>query len=590
MSANLSTAERQQQWADLAIEELIRCGVTYFAVAPGSRSTPLALAVAANQKAESCVHFDERGLGFHALGYAAAGRGGVAVITTSGTAVANLLPAVIEASKKKIPLVIISADRPAELRQTGANQTIAQPGIFGRYVRWECDVPVADAGIDPAFVLTTVDQAVFRTRGELPGPVHINWMFREPFQVLSAGSRPKLSGADRWKQWRASAEPYTVYVHGERQVPTAAVQSAAQMIRRAKRGVIVVGKLSGPKAAGQVLRLAEKIGWPVLPDLSSGLRLDVSSALVAAHFSHTLPQVKTSPDAVLHLGGRITAKTYYQWISRNPCRDYFMVLNHPLRNDPGHQVSARVQACPGEFAHKLAGAVTGARRGSGLVKPLQRADKAARDVLHTVLDDTDRISEAGVVRSVTRQIPRSHAFFVSNSLPVREMDAYAVVDGAAVPVGANRGASGIDGIVASATGYAAGLNRRVTLVIGDLAMLYDVNSLALVRDAAHPLVIIVLNNSGGGIFEFLPVAQAKADYERFFVAGHEADFRGAAALFGLAYERPQSLSDFQSVYGKALRDKNSVLIEVRSDRADNVRISQSIAGLLTKKMRTAERG
>ncbi|MBZ0166229.1 MAG: 2-succinyl-5-enolpyruvyl-6-hydroxy-3-cyclohexene-1-carboxylate synthase, partial [Candidatus Omnitrophica bacterium] len=165
----------QQQWTNLAVEELIRCGVDYFCLAPGSRSTPLSLAVAANPRGRHFVHLAERSLAFHALGYAAARKGGVALMTTSGTAVANMLPAVIEAAKKKLPLVIITADRPIELRQTGANQTIAQPGIFGPYVRWEVDLGVATAAVDPAFVLTTIDQAVFRSQGELPGPVHVNW-------------------------------------------------------------------------------------------------------------------------------------------------------------------------------------------------------------------------------------------------------------------------------------------------------------------------------------------------------------------------------------------------------------------------------
>ncbi|MCA9393048.1 MAG: 2-succinyl-5-enolpyruvyl-6-hydroxy-3-cyclohexene-1-carboxylic-acid synthase [Candidatus Omnitrophica bacterium] len=587
-SRKIKSADLQQLWADLAVEELIRCGVEYFCVAPGSRSTPLTVAVAANPKARQLVHFDERGLGFYALGYAAARKGGVAVITTSGTAVANLLPAVIEASKKKLPLVVLSADRPPELRQTGANQTITQPGIFSGYVRWETDLPVACAETDPAFVLTTMDQAVYRSQGEIPGPVHINWMFREPFAAESQQGRLGSAVGPALYGWARTARPYTTCFSPETLPAAAAVEAVTGRILSAKTGVIVCGKLSGPAATRHVLRLAQKLQWPVFPDITSGLRLAPHGDLVIRHYQHLLPYLREGVDAVLHLGGRMTAKSYYEWLARYCPRDVIMVLNHPLRNDPQHQVEIRVQGCPGEFARKLAQAVRQRPAGQHL-KRFQRKEAAIQNTIRQWGAGDSRISEPAVMQIVSNCLPKPHVLFVSNSLAVREMDAFA--DGRhEVPVGANRGASGIDGILASAAGFAKGLSRPVTVLVGDLAFLYDMNSLALWSRDVPPAVIVVLNNNGGGIFEFLPIAENNKDFERYFAAPHGMHFDDIARQFHVHYERPETTASFEKAYRAAVKAKSATLIEVVTDRRENFRLHQTIANRIRKSLGKQERG
>lgn len=590
MTPRKDTAEHQQLWADLAVEELIRCGFDFFCIAPGSRSTPLTVAAAANPGARQLVHFDERGLGFYALGYAAARKGGAVIITTSGTAVANLLPAVVEASKKKLPLVVMTADRPPELRQTGANQTIQQPGIFGPYVRWETDVPVATEAIDPTFVLTTIDQAVYRARGELAGPVHLNWMFREPFASRAVHGRLKSALGSALHGWARTGRPYTTYFPPRSVVSKSAADAVAGRITSARAGVIVCGKLAGPLAARQVVRLAEKLEWPIFPDITSGLRLARGSAHVIRHFHHLLPHIELQPEVILHLGGRITSKPFYEWTARQPPRDYIMVLKHPLRNDPQHQIEMRIQGCPGEFAQKLSTMVSQRKPGPHL-KRLQRAEFAAQQTVQQWALNENGISEPGVVRAVSRSIPRSHALFVSNSLPVRELDAFA--EGLhEVPVGANRGASGIDGILASAAGFSQGLNRPLTVLIGDLAFLYDMNSLALwtVSGEMPPAVIIVLNNNGGGIFEFLPAARNSAGFEQFFAAPHGMRFADAARQFSIAYECPETKSAFEKAYRQALKSGRTTILEVVTDRQQNLRLHKDIANLIRKTVRTNERG
>lgn len=557
----------QQFWADLMIEELVRLGVDYFCISPGSRSTPLTLAVASHKKTKSFVHFDERANAYHALGYAAAKKGGVAVITTSGTAVANLLPAVVEASKKKLPLILLTADRPVELRSTGANQTIDQVNIFGSYVRWNFDLCVPTEEIDPAFVLTTVDQAVHRSSGELPGPVHINCMFREPLYIQKKGSISKnyTQSLDRWTD---SKSPFTEYMRANGVLPKKYCDDCADLINRSTSGMIVVGKLPDVASRNVVIKLAQKLNWPVFPDITSGLKLGHQSNHVITHFDQILENFEMKVDTVLHFGGRMTSKRYYQFVEQIKPSNYIMVLNHPLRNDPQHIVTHRVQCAIGEFCNVILPEIKNKSNKTHLTK-LKNLDHAVSRFLENAFKQHKNINEPGVCRMITNLIPASHVLYVSSSLPIREMDMFADNKGAAVEVGANRGASGIDGTIASTVGYSIGSDKRATLVMGDLAFLYDLNSLSMLKDLKHPLIIILFNNDGGGIFEFFPVSELKNIYQKYFETPHGLTFQKAAELFGVGYAQPKTLNEFKSVYAGALGSRQSVIIEVLTDKKEN---------------------
>src|SRR3989338_6025132 len=239
-------------WARLMVEELVRQGIDYFCIAPGSRSSPLALAVAEHSRTQSFIHFDERGLGFYALGLASAAKKPCVVITTSGTAAANLLPSVIEASKKKIPIIYLTADRPPELRFTGANQTIDQVDIFGKFVRWFFDMPCPAAEIPASFILTTIDQAIAKAKGELNGPVHLNCMFREPLAPTKIKFESDyLALLNRWLK---NQQPYTNYIISEKHPVLADLRSTAKRINKLKFGIIAVGKLSSKDDKKAVLK------------------------------------------------------------------------------------------------------------------------------------------------------------------------------------------------------------------------------------------------------------------------------------------------------------------------------------------------
>ncbi len=579
---NRDTPRANRLWAYLIVEELLRCGVGFFCVAPGSRSTPLVAALAASEKARSLIHFDERGTAFAALGYARATGRPAAWITTSGTAVANGLPAVVEAATDGVPMVLLTADRPPELRQTGANQTIDQPDIFGDYVRWRFDLPAPDPDIDPAMVLTTVDQAAYRASRTPQGPVHLNLMFREPF--LSGPEDEDIpSGPASWVQ---GDEPYTRYAATKPAVDEMEIYRLWETLRPVKHGLVVAGRLASRKQGEAVLRLAGTLGWPLLPDLGSQVRL--GSEGIAAHYDALVAEDSFAgshvPEAVVYVGGRSLSKRLEQFLASSRPDPYVVVRENPFRLDPAHRVTHSVEANVLDFCTALVWAATEA---PPAMNPLWTAGwrEASEEVArHLEGIFSGEPNEPLVARLLSRNVPPDHGLVVASSMPVRDLDTYATTDGAPVPVAANRGASGIDGTVATAAGFAWGLGRPVTLLIGDLALLHDLNSLAMLRDV-H-VIVVVLNNDGGGIFSFLPIARHEEFFEPYFGTPQGVGFEPAAKMFGLAYEHPGTMEEFVEAYGSACARGSSSLIEVKTDRKENVtlhrRLLEEVAALVDK--------
>ncbi len=298
-------------WAGLLVEELLRNGVDAFVISPGSRSTPLTVAAASEARAKKFVHFDERGAGYFALGYARAQRRPVALICTSGTAVANYYPAIVEAAMAQVPLIVLTADRPPELLDTGANQAIDQTRFFGAYARWSAALPCPEATVAPEVVLTTVDQAVFRATHGQAGPVHINCSFREPLAPVKSD---EVFGAylKSLNTWMAGTAPYTTHADSEVKLSADAQRDLLKKLHQAERGLLVVGQLTSPPEVGAVLKLAKALRWPVFADIASGLRMDDTAGVVVhwldlALASKHAPEV-LRPDIVLQVGGAVTSK------------------------------------------------------------------------------------------------------------------------------------------------------------------------------------------------------------------------------------------------------------------------------------------
>ena len=571
-------------WAGLLVEELVRNGIDTFCIAPGSRSAPLVVAAARHRQARGIVHYDERGAAFHALGYARATGTPAAVVTTSGSALANVWPAVVEASLERVPLLVLSGDRPPELQDAGANQTMDQVRFFRGYAEWSATLPCPSESIDPSALLTTVDQAVSRCRGPSGGVVHLNCMFREPLAPTDAGEDfgPYLAPLDAW---RAGERPYTRYESAPGRAGRGTLDRLAALAARRPRGVLVAGRLADPAARRAAVDLAAALGWPLLPDVTSGLRLDgrpgnsvpYHDTLLA---SETFLQQRRI-EAVIHLGGRLTSRRLMDHLEAVRPGDYVVVDDHPHRQDPIHRATQRLRLPVAAFCESLrerVGEAVGQAAGDAnwLAGWRQASERVGRGFAECFSQDRS-LNEPKAAWLVSRCMGAGEGLFLASSMPVRDMDAFGCPrPDDPVVVAANRGASGVDGAIATAAGFARGLGRPTTLLVGDVAFLHDLNSLRLARDLPAPLVVVLLNNDGGGIFSFLPIAGFPDVFERYFGAPHGMTFEHAAALFDVAYARPSSDDEFVAAYDEARRRPAATLIEVRTRREENRDLHRSL--------------
>ena len=577
-------------WGTLIIEELIRNGIDYFVVSPGSRSAPLTVAVARNPRAKSINCFDERGAAFHAIGYARATGNPAVLISSSGTAAANYFPAVIEASTDAVPMIVLSADRPPELRQTGANQTIQQFSLYGQYVRWQFDLPCPDEKIPPQMVLTTINQAVYQAQKSPCGPVHLNCMFREPLAPSNAYI-PEMYLAPLTR-WQEQQKPYTQYTASQMLPDALSISELADIINQTERGILAVGQLKSDADIQAVSQLAEKLNWPVFTDILSGIRLESSLSNAINYFDQLLLTDLFSDDmqtleTVVQIGSRIISKRFLQLLEKHQPQNHVAVIDNPFRHDAAHTVSWRFEASIPQFCQQLLPAI-GKSLSSHWVTQLKQKSQSINQTVDDFLFESQEISEPAVARMISRYIPKQHGLFLASSMPIRDMDMYAVCDRYPIPVAGNRGTSGIEGTIASAAGFAAGLNSPVTVLMGDLSFLYDLNSLALLKSLSYPLIVVVVNNNGGGIFSFLPIAQFQDVFEPYFGVPHEIEFNHAAQMFGIDYYHPETTDAFIMAYQAAINHQRSAVIEVTTNREENYALHQGLQKKITSDLQKQE--
>ncbi|HEX3947333.1 MAG TPA: 2-succinyl-5-enolpyruvyl-6-hydroxy-3-cyclohexene-1-carboxylic-acid synthase [Acidimicrobiales bacterium] len=532
-------ADVQATFCATLVDEWLRAGITDAVVCPGSRSTPLALALAARGELRLHVRLDERGAGFFAVGLGLATGRPAVVLTTSGTAAAELHPAVVEAHHARVPLLACTADRPPELQGVGAPQTIEQVGLFGPAVRWAAapGVPVAATrGTWRSLAARSVGEAVAGPSG--PGPVHLNLAFREPL-VGPAGPLPGH---------RPGGGP----VHRVSGPSAAGMPVDGSLVGHwpGRRGLVVAGAGCGPPA--QVLALAEQLGWPVLADPRSGCRLDHPNVVAAADAFLRSEPVREAlrPEVVLVLGGPWASKVLAGFLAEAAGRGAEVVAVDPWWRwtDPDRLVDLVVRADPdgwlaGVLA-ELADRPAVAEAPPGWLDRWRGAESAAQAAIDRVLTEDAEgrrggLTEPGVARLLLGTVPVGTLVVVSSSMPVRDLEWYARPLGEPPVVLANRGANGIDGVSATAQGVAAAGEGPVVGVLGDLAFLHDASSLVQAVPAGAPAAtgctLLVLDNGGGGIFNFLPQATALADdrFEQLFGTPQAPDPAAVARGFGL---------------------------------------------------------
>lgn len=574
----MNNREITSLWSRIIIDELVRLGAGIFCISPGSRSTPLTVAVARHPEASWKVFPDERSAGFFAVGYARATGNPAVLICTSGTAVANYYPAVVEASTACQPMLILSADRPFELLETGANQTIRQVDIFGSYSRWNFRLPEPSPDIPLRSVITTIDHAVSRTSGAMPGPVHMNIPFREPFEpVIPDMHDPWLAPVAEWIDGR---EPLS---RNERQTHVAShasIRMLKQILSGSRQPFFIAGRLGQSTDAIAVGNLARNLNIPLYADLSSGLRFDRSFPPLQIAFQSSHFPEHFRPDTVIHFGGPLIGRQPSAAIREWKPEHYIVIKSDANRYGPDHNVTLSIEAAPSLIADSL----------NDCRKPFTESILPIKETFFTQASASIDslcmselpVTEISAARIVSSILTEQDGLFLSNSMPVRDMDLFAAH--ATTPLlmaGMNRGASGIDGIISTAAGYSYGLHRPVTLLIGDIAFLHDLNALCLLQSLKTPLRIVVLNNNGGGIFSFLPVASEKDIFETHFAAPQNYSIRQAAATFSIDYCLTETNGALRATLLDPEKNKASRIIEVQSTREKNLRLHRSLQSSIT---------
>ncbi len=566
--------------ASAFVEELARGGVRLAVISPGSRSTPLAVALWRQAEIEVNVILDERSAAFFALGAAQATGAPVAMLCTSGTAAANYHPAICEADESAIPLIALSADRPPELRGIGAGQTIDQLKLYGSSVRWFCEVGTHAADDDGLLHYRSVAcRALAAARGEpRPGPVHLNLPWREPLSPVSVEGA--VTATDPLALGGRDVRPLTAVPPIDMEPSAFLLDEVAGHIADASSGVIIAGRQPDPGLREPLAELAKASGFPILAEPTSQLRCGPHDrSHVVTTYDHLLRdepfREATRPDLVLRFGEMPTSKPLRAWLEQSAA-DQIVIDPRCGWNEPSRRAAALLRADPTELAAGWA-----ARLGSEERLPPSRwleAEARSLEALAAKLDALDELTEPGLHRALGQAHADGDLVYTASSMPIRDQEAFLPSSETDALFLCNRGANGIDGLVSSGIGAARASGRPTTIVTGDLGLLHDVGGLAALRDSSTPVRIVVINNDGGGIFGFLPQAESlpSEEFEALLGTPQGVDLAAAAKLFGLPHHSVRALDQLPGALAAG-----SGLIEVKVDRQQAIplrrRLSEAVS-------------
>jgi 2-succinyl-5-enolpyruvyl-6-hydroxy-3-cyclohexene-1-carboxylate synthase len=539
----IDTSNRNTALAGALVAELRRSGVERAVASPGSRSSPITLAL--DRELELSMVLDERAAGFMALGMSLAGGGPVAISCTSGSAAANLHPAIVEADQAGVPLIVLTSDRPPELRQIGAGQTIDQIKLYGDAVRWFCEVGTHDADDAGLLHYRYCGCRAVTEANSGRGPVHLNLAWRDP---LGPEPRPDdLTAVDPLAiEGRPDGAPLTMQLGAE--AAPEPVTVAAEAVAAAARPLIVAGRQPDPEVAAAIGELAAAAGLPLLAEPTSQLRhgSDRSPTVISAYdLILRDPPAELDPDLVLRFGDMPTSKALRGRLAAAGGPEQIVVDPPGRWNEPSRRAGALLRADAGALARALTARLEAAAD-PGWLSGWQRAERLTREAVAQVLAASgELISEPSLFADLDRALGEGEQLLLASSMPVRDAEAFLVGSGRRLRCFSNRGANGIDGLVSTAVGLAIAGRAPTWAVLGDLALAHDVGGLANLAAAPEPLRLVVVDNGGGRIFELLPQSRQveRERFERLFITPSSLDFEQVAALFGLDYRLVSRPSD-----------------------------------------------
>lgn len=548
------------------IDELIKSGIKDVVISPGSRSTPLALAFTEHSGVKEWVIVDERSAAFFALGIAKETKNPVVLVCTSGTAAANYFPAIVEAHYSRVPLVVLTADRPHELRDVGAPQAIEQIQLYGNYVKWFQEMAIPEATDEMlGYVRNKAARAVYMAQEGNPGPVHMNIPFREPLML-------DFTLKDIWDHPDFQHKSYNAPLDGPKQLTSEQLEDIIKRLEGKEKGLIVCGPQTDDEAFPQtVAALAEKWNLPVLADPLSQIRSGShSKANIIETYDALLKNEEIrnhyKPDFIIRFGAMPVSKSYLFYLKENKDIPQFIVENNSGYREPTGNITEFIFADPAAFCEALVTAkeLTFSKKWLAEWKTM---NEVARK--HLSSDMEESITEGEAVRGLVEVLPENSAIYVGNSMAIRDVDTFFLSNEKKVRVLANRGANGIDGMVSSGIGAAAN-GEHITLVLGDLSFYHDLNGLLAAKYYKLDITILLINNNGGGIFSFLSQANDKKHFEALFGTPIDLDFSVAAKLYEAAYYEPKTEAELKIVLKETYANKGLSIVEVKTNREENV--------------------
>ncbi len=583
----------------MIIDELLAHGVTHYYLSPGMRNAPLIAALNARKQStpdqlDFFVVMDERSAAFRAMGHAKKTGRPAVLICTSGTALANYMPAVVEAWKIRLPMIVLSADRPPELNASDANQTIIQDNIYGNYVAESLNLGVPTESISPRALRTSVANIVtraMRSGPSGPSPVHLNLSFREPLDGTShdKNETPLISHeylekvkADCNFTKNSESKRSTHYTESYAQVPNEVLEQVVEKLNQAQRAMFVLGELPPWIDRTPISETLKKLNIPLFLDVGSSLKYEHQIPHGAPSFDH--PEVfeqyrKSPPKLIIHLGGRIVARHYYELLAQSPDIFLISVNDSSRKEDPSHQIRMRLVARPDIFCANLNKLLTD-------TKPLELAKNfqfEARDwksfiQQKSAIIDESKLSYPVISKTTIETIPEDSTLYLGNSTVIRSFDSYASDKvSKRLHTITHRGASGIEGFVSAAIGHTEtkfflGDNSPTTLVLGDVSAIHDLNAFIELKNKKIPLIIVIVNNQGGGIFTLLPMKKDE-HLIKSMLSPHDFDFHPLINGLGVTYLKAQTRDQYIDSYKQALQKSMSeqapIVIEACFNHEDN---------------------
>lgn len=555
---------RNYFWANLFIEQLAQRGVKHVCISPGSRNTPLTLAFANNKKFKKYVLVDERSNAFFALGLAKALRTPVVIVTTSGTAVAELYPAIIESYIQRIPLIVCTADRPEYLRNCGANQTINQDNIFNNHIRHFIDVGLPEIKKSKLNMLTKKTTKIIEIAiNKDPGPVHLNFPFRKPLEPNSFTENIKFNISEfiinEQKSIKKRKDPQSLGL-------------IEKYLNSSLRPLLHCGWGNFTESFNKnILNFSKKNNIPILVDGTSNLRfVKGNNENIIVNHSSFLLHLNEEPDLIIQFGNAPTSQTVLKYFESTAAKRIIINKDGDLK-DPSRNKGELFAANPETIFEEIKISKQKSAAWIGWEKIIVKCDNICESE-KSIINNSSFGIEPKIVNEVLNLVPNGANIFISNSLPIRDFDYFASKHNKNIKIFTNRGASGIDGIISTASGIALKSNQKSFLVIGDLAFYHNISTLATLKELNIPLKIVLVNNNGGGIFNMLPVSKGNKNYDKYFRTSLNLNYSNIVKSFGVSYYKPRSWTSFRRYFGETVLSKNAAVLEIETDEKESLKL------------------